>query len=282
MRPYLESPRHPRVAAVRRLKAKPSLRRAAGRFVLEGVRLIVDALDAGAVPEEVFVRADLAGPAQEGAGEPVASLVERARARGAAVVYCGPRAIRALSDTEHPQGVVAVVRAPLPAAQGWEDRGSLALVGDGVQDPGNVGALIRTCAAAGADAVVLGSDCADPFGPKAVRAAAGGLFRVVVERAEAPGDLEARVARLRAAAWTVAALVPRGGVAYHRVPLSGRLALVVGSEAHGVSDAILRHCSLRLTIPMAAGIESLNVTAAAAVVLFEARRQRGAAGSHGE
>lgn len=279
LRPFLESPRHPRVAAVRRLKAKASLRRAAGRFVLEGVRLVRDALEAGAVLEELFVRADLAGDGGSEARDAVAELVDQARSRGAFVAFCGPRAIAALCDTEQPQGVVAVVQAPPRRPEAWQKTGSLALLVDGVQDPGNVGSLIRTAAAAGADGVVLGPDSADPFGPKAVRAAAGALFRVSVERVRGPGELDDLAARLERATWAVAALVPRGGVAYHRADLLGRLALVVGSEGHGVREALLGRCSLKLTIPMAAGVESLNVAAAAAVVLFEARRQREVAGN---
>jgi len=174
------------------------------------------------------------------------------------------RVFNALSHTVTPQGVMAVARVrersfaeALAAARaaGWP-----LVVLDGVQDPGNVGAVCRTAAAAGAPALAVMAGSADPFGPKAVRASAGNVFRLLVARADA-ADLDGL--RAYGAAAT-------GGVALAASRVEEAEALVLGSEAHGLSRPDLE----LVTIPVAAGVESLNVAAAAAVLLFEVGRRK--------
>jgi RNA methyltransferase, TrmH family len=178
-------------------------------------------------------------------------------------VVLSERAFASVSQTATPQGVLAIghraeagVADALAAARaaGWP-----LVVLDGLQDPGNVGAICRTAAAAGAPAVAVLVGSADPFGAKAVRASAGTVLRLVVGRGGWP-DL-AGVAGLGAAV--------SGGVPYDRADLPGAPLVAFGGEAHG-----LRRDDLQLvTIPMAPGVESLNVAAAAAVLLFEIRRR---------
>ena len=179
------------------------------------------------------------------------------------VVTLGERAFASLSQTVTPQGVLAIARRhevtvgeALAAARaaGWP-----LVVLDGVQDPGNVGTVCRTAAAAGAPAVAVLDGCADPYGPKAVRASAGTVLRLAVAR----GGWEA-LAGLRGFGASAA-----GGEPYDRARLAGADLVAFGSEAHG-----LRRDDLELvTIPMAPGVDSLNVAAAAAVLLFEIRRR---------
>ena len=179
------------------------------------------------------------------------------------VVTLDDRAFAAVSQTVTPQGVLAIARHPeasvaealmVARSAGWP-----LVVLDGVQDPGNVGTICRSAAAAGAPSVAALDGSADPLGPKAVRASAGSVFRLVVARgswAELAG-----VAGFGAAA--------RGGEPYQAVDLTGKPLLAFGGEAHG-----LRRNDLELvTIPMAPGVESMNVAAAAAVLLFEIRRR---------
>jgi RNA methyltransferase, TrmH family len=170
---------------------------------------------------------------------------------------------RSLSRTATPQGVLAVARRALDelaSARAAARRAGWPLVVlDGVQDPGNVGAICRTAAAAGAPALALVEGTADPFGPRAVRASAGNVFRLSVARAgwEELDGLEGYGA------------AAGGGASYAEAPLESAGMLVLGSEAHGI-----RRPGLRLvTVPMAPGVESLNVAAAAAVLLFEVRRR---------
>jgi RNA methyltransferase, TrmH family len=168
---------------------------------------------------------------------------------------------RALSQTQTPQGVLAVGRAalfsPVEAIAAARAAGWPLLVLDGVQDPGNVGAIARTAAAAGAPALAVLPGSADPYGAKAVRASAGHVFNLVVARV-AWKDLEG-VRCLGASA---------GGTPLEQADLASAGALVFGSEAHGLSREVET-----VSLPMAAGVESLNVAAAAAILLYEVRRR---------
>jgi RNA methyltransferase, TrmH family len=173
-------------------------------------------------------------------------------------------AFRAATQTVTPQGVIAVARveestatAAIAAAR---DAGWPLVVLDGVQDPGNVGAICRTAAAAGVPALAVLPGTADPYGPKAVRASAGNVFRLKVARAHWK-DL-AELDGYGAA--------PAGGAPLAEAPIESAGMIVLGSEAHGLSRRDLK----LVTVPLAAGVESLNVAAAAALILFEIRRRR--------
>jgi len=173
-------------------------------------------------------------------------------------------AYRAATQTVTPQGVIAIARvreASAPEAiaaarsAGWP-----LLVLDGVQDPGNVGAICRTAAAAGAPALALLPGSADPYGPKAVRASAGNVFRLIVARAHWK-DLDG-LDGFGAA--------PSGGAPLAEAPIESAGMIVLGSEAHGLSRKDLQ----LVTVPLTEGVESLNVAAAAALILFEIKRRR--------
>jgi len=237
----ISSPDNELVKRLRRLAAE----RRPGELLLEGPRVIGQALAAGVRLELLAVRE----------GEEFEFEADRA-------VILTRGVFRNVAQTEHPQGVVAIGRRgeasfaeALAAARAarWP-----LVVLDRVQDPGNVGAIARTAAAAGAPALVALEGTADPFGPKAVRASAGHVFSLLVARA-GWADLEG----LRCLGAGV------GGKPVDEVDLAGAEALVLGSEAHGLS----RPLEL-VALPMAPGVESLNVAAAAAVLLYEIRRRR--------
>jgi TrmH family RNA methyltransferase len=230
---------------VRRLR-RLGRRREPGEVLLEGPRVVREAVACGVQLEVLALR------------EGVELDVPAGR-----VVTLAERAFRSLSQTVTPQGVLAIARrdeVPAPAALAAARAARWPLVVlDGVQDPGNVGTICRTAAAAGAPAVAILDGCADPFGAKAVRASAGAVLRLAVARC-GWADLGG-LGGFGAAA--------RGGESYDRAALAAADLLAFGSEAHG-----LRTNELELvTIPMAPGVESLNVAAAAAVMLFEVRRR---------
>jgi TrmH family RNA methyltransferase len=159
--------------------------------------------------------------------------------------------LRAITDTDTPQGIVAEIEIP-----SIEAKGSTVFL-EGIQDPSNVGAILRSAAAFGVGRVVLDQACADPWSPRALRAGMGGHFALGIEETKDLGaDLEAFHGRL-------AVTVPRGGVAPTAVD-----GWVFGAEGRGVSEAILGRASLKVTIPMSPGTESLNVAAAAAICLY--------------
>jgi TrmH family RNA methyltransferase len=181
-------------------------------------------------------------------------------------VTLSPAAFRAATQTVTPQGAIAIARvdeaSPSEAIEAAQRAGWPLVVLDGVQDPGNVGAIARTAAAAGAPVLAVLPGTADPYGPKAVRASAGNVFRLKVARVHWK-DL-AELDGYGAAA--------TGGAPLTEAPIESAGMIVLGSEAHGLSRKDLK----LVTVPLTEGVESLNVAAAAALILFEIRRKRAA------
>jgi TrmH family RNA methyltransferase len=244
--------------------------------VIEGPVPVGEALAAGAVLDEVFVDSDAWT-----AAEPDSALrdaVEAAAAAGTPVWSLPPGVLAKVADTVTPQGLVAVAPrrpADLAALAADAHRSGPILVLVDLADPGNAGTLVRAAEAAGAAGVVFAGTSTDPFGPKAVRAAAGSVLRLPV--AEAP-DTVAALDLLRSAGRRLVATVATGGAAPEALDLLGPVAVLVGSEAHGLADDVVALVDDRLTIPLDPGVESLNAAVAGAVVLFEVARQRRLAG----
>ena len=228
-----------------------------GRFVVEGVRLTEEALRAHAQPEFLFYTADV--------GERGQKLVERLHAGGMVCLEVTPGVMRFCSETETPPGLLTVL--PIPALT-LPYRPTLCVVADALRDPGNLGTLLRTAAAAGIDEVILGPGSVDAYNPKVVRGAMGAHFYLPMATMTWPG-ITAHLAGL--AIWLADA---RGPMSYTQVDWAQPCALVVGGEADGASPEADRLVSGRVCIPMQRGIESLNAAVAAAVILFEAQRQR--------
>ncbi|HYO14501.1 MAG TPA: RNA methyltransferase [Thermoanaerobaculia bacterium] len=246
-----------------RLKDIRRLRRSKGDHVLlEGPHLLAEAL-AGDLPLETV----LATPAWLASPEGCAL----APALPVPPLEVAPDLLDELTDADSPRGVLALAhlpRAGVEALQSSPGRPYLYL--DGLQDPGNLGALARVAEAAGAAGLALSPGCAHPNHPRALRASAGSLLRLPVAVGADPDALDRRLA---SASPRWAALVPRGGEPLWTAPLAGTLVLAVGAEGPGLSAALLHRTALRLTIPLEAPVESLNATVAAALVLFEVRRR---------
>jgi TrmH family RNA methyltransferase len=249
---------NPKLRYVRGL-ARRAFRAREGRLLLEGPRLVADALASGVEPAFVLVDA-----AVRPAGE-LAALLEVLAGRDVAVWTVAPELFAEAADTASPQGVLAVVPATAPT---WPVQADLVLVLDGLRDPGNVGGALRSAAAAGADGVLLAPGCADPTQPKVLRAAMGAHFRIAWQGAGWE-EIGRRTAGLRP--W----LAEAGGQrAYDEVDWRQPTAVVVGGEAAGPSAAARDWAQGSVRIPMAGGSESLNAATAAAILLFEAARQR--------
>jgi RNA methyltransferase, TrmH family len=248
-----------------RVKDIRGLRRSKGdHIILEGPHLLAEAAACGLLLETV-----LATPAWLGSAE------GRALASSLLVqpLEVAPDVLDDLTDADSPRGVLAVARLPRAGAEALPVRaGRPYLYLDGLQDPGNLGALARVAEAAGAAGLALSPGCAHPNHPRALRASAGSLLRLPVALGADPETLERRLAPA-VPRW--AALVPRGGEPLWTAPLEGTLVLAVGAEGPGLSPALLDRATLRLTIPLEEPVESLNATVAAALVLFEVRRRRG-------
>ena len=236
-------------------------RRAEQRLLLEGVRLIADALSAGAALEGVFY-----APEMVAGNRAAEQLLQRLEATGVEGAPCTPEVLRSLTETVTPQGLVAVVPIPsLPAPV----HPTLTLILDQVRDPGNAGTLVRTAAAAGVDLVLCGPETVDPFNDKSLRAGMGAQFRVALRLCDAWAALDSLIDP----AQQIYLADASAALAYDAVDWTQPAALVIGGEAAGASLASRRR-GRAIAIPMAAAAESLNAAAAGAVILFEAARQR--------
>ena len=249
---------NPAFKAMARLSASASERRKRGASVLDGAHLLAAFLDSGRRPEEVIVsRSGLADPE-------IARLVERSAPAPVAVV--SDALFAALSTVESPTGVIAAVRTPAGNEVPGDAPFVLAL--EDIQDPGNVGTLLRSAAAAGAGHAILSGRCAFAWSPKVLRAGMGAHFALnIVEDT----DLAAFLARYRG---TSVALAGGAECSLYELDLRGPLALVVGNEGAGLSHPILAAAKARARIPLAGPVESLNAGTAGSIALFEAVRQR--------
>jgi TrmH family RNA methyltransferase len=224
------------------------LRRSERRILIEGPHLLGAALDAGLAPKAVL-------GTEAGLTRPDASQLVR-RARVSPVVIANG-IFSSIVDAGTPQGIAAELDMPT-----LERRGTTVFL-EGVQDAGNVGAIVRSAAAFGAGSVVLDRQCADPWSAKVLRAGAGGHFLVGIRQVD---DLAAAVREFKG---RVLCATARADLGLRDVVLSGETAWLFGAEGAGVSPRLEALASERVAIPMAAGTESLNVAAAAAICLYE-------------
>jgi len=252
------------VRRLRQLLRKRGLRATEQVVVVEGAELLSVAMAAGASIEAVYV-------APEGAAAPaVVDVANRVLSQGGRVFDLAPGVMERVASTVTPQPLLAVV-SYAPTHLDALDGATLVVVCVDVRDPGNLGTLIRTADAAGVDAVVCCDGTVDPTNPKCVRATAGSLFHVPVVEGGATADV---VVALSRRGFTTVATVVRGGTDYAAFDWTGPVALVLGNEAGGLPDELVATLDAGVTIPMAGRTESLNVSVSAAVLCFEALRQR--------
>jgi TrmH family RNA methyltransferase len=232
-----------------------------GAVLVEGVRAVGEALSAGARPSfsvtSPRLSASAHGPALRERLTEIADVTE-----------VEDDELDALSDTDHPQGVLAVFPQPAPELAGLPEAGTV-LVLDAVQDPGNVGTLVRSAVAFGLDGVLTLDGTVDPWGAKAVRASAGAVFRIPVWRATLP-DTRSVLSDRRADVLVAAA--DGGDVREALDPAAGLRALVLGNEGAGVRDEIRDLARAVVAVPMRGAAESLNVGVAGSILMYECMR----------
>ncbi len=256
---------NPLVATFKALESTPD---AAGmRLLLDGAHLVREAVNSGLSFECVAV----AVSSLDG-GDAGAALARELDAAGHPVVAVTEPVLRAISPVRNPSGIVAIARRATASPDHLVDSSdAFFLVVADVQDPGNLGALIRIAEAGGVSQVVVCGASAHPFGWRALRGSMGSALRVPLAQFANPD--QALDALAASGARTVAA-VPRQGVAPDAVSWSGRVALILGSEGAGLEPALIERCSELVTIPMSPPVESLNVAAAGAILVYAAHRQR--------
>lgn len=231
-----------------------------GLFVIEGVRIVTDALFAGIHDGICLICAErLEDPR-------IDTIIKTGLPLG--WLFCGMSEdiYKRVSRTEHGQGIIAIVPKPLTK----EETPSIGMDGwlvflDALQDPGNLGTIIRTAAASGCAAVLLSEGCADPYSEKAVRSSMGSLFRIPVYQNVSVSFLEALKHDSK---MTLVATALDGGKDYRSVMLGEKGLFVFGNEGNGIRPAIRSLCEQTVYIPLKRGVESLNVSVAASVILF--------------
>ncbi|MFZ5768181.1 MAG: TrmH family RNA methyltransferase [Bacillota bacterium] len=263
--PQIRSRQNRWIRWVRSLGARDERQRQ-GLTVVEGRRLVAEALEARVALPVVLYTPELAGHPE---GIP---LLERAAGAGSRLLCVAPEALEACAQTVTPQGVVAVgefSEQPLPPGELTSPQGVLVALDD-VQDPGNVGTIVRAGLAAGARGLLLGPGTAELSSPKTLRASMGAVFRVQAWRVPDWGVL----ARLRERGWRVAGTQTRGGLPPYGVDLTGGVVILLGNEARGLSRGLEEMADVAVSIPMPGGAESLNVAMAGTILLYESVRQQ--------
>lgn len=255
--PELTSPRSPRVAAVKRLHSSRG-RRDSRLFIAEGPQSVREALRRPEIVEEIFLSA-----------QATESCRELARTALAPATIVSDEVLAAMGETQTPQGILAICHWVIrPIEEVLRSDVSMVVIIDGASDPGNVGTIIRTAHAAGADGVVLTHDSVDPHNGKCVRATAGSIFHISISTG---GDAAQISSLARTAGLCLAATTSDGDVGLYDLvsrPKRPAIAWILGSEAHGVSAELREVADLTVSIPMFGAAESLNVGSAAAICLY--------------
>lgn len=261
----VSSPQNPIVRAYRELADEPDP--GGARLLLDGTHLVRDAQAASLRFESVAVaESHLAAATEEGA---LAHELER---DGVEVVAVDDQVFRAMSPVRTPSGIAAIARRdPTTAAAILEQAHLFALVAADVQDPGNLGSLLRVAEAGGVTGVIVCGESANPFSWKSIRGSMGSVLRLPVARCQ---SVEQTMTEIRKMGAHAIAAIPRDGADPDAVDWSGRIALLVGGEGQGLDPRVVAECEQRVSVPMAPPVESLNVAAAGAILVYAARRAR--------
>ena len=246
----ISSLRNPKVLFWRSLKDRKG-RDAAGSFLAEGPKMVAESLDSAFPVETLLVREGYTPPFPLPDSIPAYTLADSV--------------FRSVCDTKTPQGIAAVVRIRALLL-----KGNRLLALDGIQDPGNMGTIIRTADAAGMDGILLSPDCVDVFSPKVLRATMGSIFRMGFRFPESLAD---ELAALRdREGFAVLSSQLDGEPFFERAPVFPPFVLIIGNEGNGVSDAVKAAATHRLRLPMRGGAESLNAAVAAGIMMYDLMR----------
>ena len=245
--------------------ADPKRRKKEQAFLIEGVKMVEEALR-----DNLGIKTVIAAPSlTQHHGKGVLKLSE---SKGVDIIWISERLLDVLADSKTPQPVMAVVQMKQHTEESLLDNKSrLIVVAHQLQDPGNLGTIIRTAEAVGSSGIIITPNTVDPFNPKAVRASMNSILRLPVVLV---GDIALFLQKCRQTGFQTVATALNGVKAHFAVDLTKPTAVIVGQEGAGLPQGIMDGIDLRVRIPMVETIDSLNVATAAAVVLYEAMRQR--------
>lgn len=256
----ITSIQNPKIQWARKLISQKKERDESGYYVIEGIRLVEEALQSSERCRLLFYTMPLTSRSEK--------LVHTFLDRGVEAEEITVQLMKAISDTESPQGILAVMEAQPPVRP---DSADFIIILDSIRDPGNLGTLFRTTAAAGADLVILAPGCADPYAPKVLRSAMGTHFKLPFFQMnwDEIHDYTKTIPSLQ-----ILASDMEGGKSCWEYDLRSPTALVIGSEADGICQKALKLSNGKIFIPMPGKIESLNAAIAAGILIFEVVRQR--------
>lgn len=260
----LTSAKNPRVKYFASLKARKK-RREEGKFLIEGAHLVAEALANGMLDKVLFSKNLL----KTSEGSALLSRIIRAKIPNE---EADEKIINHLSDVKTPQGIIASVRPRISDFSSlFEADDPLMVIACGIRDPGNLGTIIRTASAAGCSGIILTGGAVDPYNEKVIRASAGSIFHLNIVKIDGIIDL---VSSLKRRGIKVVSSFVDASKQYFEADFSGPTAIIIGNEGQGLPLELEKLSDEAVSIPMAGSTESLNAAVAAAVILYEALRQR--------
>jgi TrmH family RNA methyltransferase len=255
---HIQSRDNPFFKELAKLAGSARQRGKVDQTLLDGTHLLTAYLGSGKQPQHILLNATALHD------EEIAALLECAA--GVPITQLDDKLFAEFSELKTPTGILALIDIQQPAGTIADSRFALLL--EDIQDPGNLGSMLRSAAAAGCDAVFLSTGCADAWSPRVLRAAMGGHFVLGIHERQELSDVA------RAFPGTLLAASLQASRSLYDCDLRGKVALLIGNEGAGLSDGLLNLATQAIAIPMPGKIESLNAAAAAAICLFEAVRQR--------
>lgn len=249
-----------RIKDIKKLIKSSSYRREKGLYVVEGIRMFRE------IPREDIAAVYVSESAYDKLRDQILSVVAEED-----IIFVADHVFTSMSDTNTPQGVMALVRMKSIRLEDIVgDKSSFILIAERLQDPGNLGTIIRTAEGAGATGIILSKDCVDMYNPKVIRSTMGSVFRVPVY---VSGDLEQDIDRLKDAGVCIFG-AHLAGKEFYDEDFKGSCGFLIGNEGNGLSDAVSSKADKLIRIPMCGKVESLNAATSVAVISYEVLRQR--------
>lgn len=260
----LTSTQNPTVKRFNSLRQKKT-RKSSGKFLIEGIHLVSEAMRAGLVERVIYSESVLRTfEGKDLVGRIISSAIPSEEAN--------EKVIRYLSEVETPQGIIASVKPKNPDIGSlFEAADPLIVVACAVQDPGNLGTMIRTADAAGCSGIILSAGTVDPYNDKVIRASSGSIFHLNIVKID---DIIELASALKRRGVRIISTYVGAEKDYFSVDLGGPVAVMIGSESKGLPPDVERLSDESVSIPMVGGAESLNAAVSCAVILYEALRQR--------
>lgn len=261
---YIQSSHNNIIKGIKALHLKKN-RDSEGLYFVEGIRFVKDAIDNGQDIVKVIISDKL--ESLNGGKE----LIDRVTAICNECYFVNDKLFKEISDTQTPQGILAVLKKKEFVLDNIVKQGTSVVILDSLQDPGNVGTIIRTSDAANVSAVIMTKGCVDLYSPKVLRSTMGSVFHMPIFEG---ANINEIIVTLKKAGYKIIASHLRGQSNYYDEDLTGKIAIIVGNEANGISDETAELSDKLVKIPMPGRAESLNASVAASIMIYEIVRQK--------